>query len=73
MNYTSIQRWIYVAGSSLPDALRVLAKELENYEIPEDEYIHDYSNCTIECSYNEDSEEELPYRVGICISWKPAK
>lgn len=73
MIYTSIQRWIYAASDSLPNALRELAEDIESYEVTEDENTNDFSNCVIDCVYDENADEELAYRVGVCISWKPAK
>lgn len=70
MKTISLQRWIYVSGDSVPNALRALATELEkNNSYPDDEYIYDYSKDTIiEIAYC-DEEDEL-FRAGICVSYK---
>ena len=74
MKFTSLQRWIYVSGNSVPNALRALAQEIERFkytDVPDDEYIYDYSmDSNVEISYSEDSDDNEHYRAGICMSWK---
>jgi hypothetical protein len=74
MKFISLQRWIYVGGNSVPNALRALAQEIERFQdtdIPDDEYFYDYSmDSNVEISYSEDSEDNECYRAGICMSWK---
>jgi len=76
MKTISLQRWIYVSGNSVPNALRALAQEIERFEnnlyadIPDDEFVYDDSNTIVEISYSGDSDDNEPYRAGICMSWK---
>ena len=79
MKTISLQRWIYVSGDSVPNALRALAQEIERFQdadIPNDEYIYDYSGDTnVEISYfgiinSGDSDDAECYRAGICVSYK---
>lgn len=76
--FISDQRWIYVNGATLSEALYGLADALANHEklatkghqrVLDDE-------CTtpspIDVLYDPDPAEPIErYRVGICISWTP--
>jgi hypothetical protein len=74
MKFISLQRWIYVGGNSVPNALRALAQEIERFQdtdIPDDEYVYDYSlDTNVEIVYSGDSDDDEYYRAGICVSWK---
>ena len=79
--YTSLQRWIYAKGSTVQFALRNLAKAIDEFDISEEdvehkEYYHpafvegDCQGSVVEILYM--AEEEMPFRAGICMSWRPA-
>ena len=74
MKTISLQRWIYVSGDSVPNALRALAQEIERFkdsDVPDDEYVYDFSLDTIvEIAYADDSDDDEYCRAGICMSWK---
>jgi hypothetical protein len=74
MKFTTFQRWIYASGCTLPNALRALAQEIEQFdesEIHNDEYALDHENMTVDIIYLGDPDDDEAFRAGVCVSWKP--
>jgi hypothetical protein len=73
MSYTSMQRWLYTEGETLPIALRRLADKIETFKCPDDEFPNELGASIIEIHQSDDETATDFFRTGICLSFKPSK
>lgn len=73
--FTTHQRWIYVTGLSLKEALNNLAEAIPTIttNIPTDEQKIIEDTAIIKVYKERDGfSNDIVYRVGMCVSWKRA-
>lgn len=62
---TSIQRWVYAHGETVPDALCNLADNMERETIPADEWLDDSSTQVVTLLH----DDGFGYVAGACLNY----